>query len=101
MVEEMNKHPEIASRFKGALFLSIEMIDAASHGNFKEKMQANDITRPLAPSRFKICMEVYSVHNVHYEDEGENGAHLVNIDWGGKCMQSKKVSLNCGMLEIY
>lgn len=37
----MNRHPEIASRFKGAVFMSIEMIDAATQGNFKEKMQAN------------------------------------------------------------
>lgn len=38
---------------------------------------------------------------MHYEDEGENGPHVVNIDWGGKCLQSKKVNLNCGMLEFY
>ena len=81
--------------------MSIELIDAASQGNFKEKMQANEIIRPIAPNRFKICAEIYAVHNVHYEDEGEDGAHLVNIDWGGKCLESKKVNLNCGMLEFY
>ena len=101
IVESMNKHPEIASRFKGAVFLSIEMIDAASQGNFKEKMQAFQIIRPIASNRFRLCAEIYAVHNVHYEDEGENGAHVISIDWGGKCQYSRKEKLNCGMLEFY
>ena len=57
--------------------------------------------RPIAPNQFKICAEIYAVHNVHYEDDGENGAHVINIDWGGKCLESRRVNLNCGMLEYY
>jgi hypothetical protein len=101
VVESMNKHPEIASRFKGAVFLSVEMVDAITQGNFKEKMAANEIMRPLAPIRYKICAEIYSVHNLHYEDKGENGSHSVHLNWGGKCAMTKETKLNCGMLEYY
>lgn len=99
--DSMNKFPELASRFKGAIYLSIEMIDAINQGNFKEKIRSEQVVRPPPMSKFKICLEMYSVHNIHYIDESENGGHYINVDWGGKMTTSTKCSLNCGMLEYY
>ena len=99
--KNMNKFPELASRFKGAIYMSIEMIDAVSQGNFKEKIRSEEVIRPPPMTKFKICLELYSIHNIHYQDESENGNHYVNIDWGGKMITSKNCKLNCGMLEYY
>jgi hypothetical protein len=64
-------------------------------------MKSEEVVRPPAKTNFKICMELYAIHNVHYQDEGENGSHYINIDWGGKQVQSSGSNLKCGMLEYY
>ena len=99
--DDMNLFPELAARFKGALYLSLEMVEAKQQGNFKTKMANEQIIRPPLLTKFRICLEMYGIHNVHYKDQEEKGNHYMNIDWGGKMIQSKNTGLNCGMLEYY
>lgn len=99
--KKMDQYPEIASTFKGAIYMSIKMIDAVSNNNFRKKMKQEEVLRPPPKRKFKIRVEFYSVQNFHYEDMEDTGPHYMEINWGGKMVGSDKKDINYNLLEFY
>lgn len=98
---KMDQFPEIASTFKGSLYMSMKMIDAVKNSNFREKMQRHEILEPPAKQPFLIKMEVYSVQNFHYQDNDDDDDHYVEINWGGQVAKTDKKEMKNNMFEYY
>lgn len=99
--KKMDQFPEIASTFKGSIYMSMKMIDAISNSNFREKMTELDVLKPPRPIFFKAKFEFYSVQNFYYEDNDDDDEHFMEINWGGKIVGSKKFKIKNNLLEFY
>ena len=98
---KMDKFPDLASKFKGALYMQLTLGDVLYNANAVTRMAQGEIAQTPPRVRYKIYLELYAVHNVHYKNEKDTSKHYVCVDWGGVKQISKKVDLYFGMLEFY
>ena len=97
--KQMNTIPEIASWFKGALLLAIEMIDVESPSFTTTKMSGDEynmIEEAVQTVEFKTSIFLEYIQNLLSKTED----HYVSLYWGGKQVWSQKIKYSRGVLII-
>ena len=96
---KMNRIPEIASRFKGALCMAIELVDRENVAFKKDKMTTQEYQKSeelLCEVAFKMAFSFEYIQNLR----GKSQPHKIWIDWGGKKTSSKPVKNNRGVFLV-
>ena len=116
-IEKMNAFPELASAFKGAIYMSINIIDdensemqslfnaleaqkvaQASASGIKNE----DFSAPMQMRRFIVNFEVFSIQNLHFKNKKLNeGEFILRANWAGKISETKPANYRDGLLEFY
>lgn len=99
--QNMNTYSELASRFKGALYLKIEE-SKESFGNRSpcEFLEQKSLAENPAPTIFIAQIRIYFITNITYLNECSDG-HELRIDWGGNITNFNLGNLNNGSYLPY
>lgn len=95
--KQMNKVPELASRFKGSLYMSIYMLSSETPRLYKTLLGKTEIVNAPAKKDYQCILDIQSISNLCSEEK----KHKIEINWGGKCENSSKASFNNGVLEYF
>ena len=99
MKDQMNKIPEIASRFKGACMLAIELKTTETAAFCKESMNAEDMdlsNEMVVDMPFTASLFVDYIQNF----KSKAKPHKISLDWGGKQVWSQQIDYNQGVMMI-
>lgn len=99
MKKQMNKIPEIASRFKGACLLAIELKTTENAAFCKERMTGEEMDmcdELIVETSFSAAIFVEYIQNFKSKPK----PHTISLDWGGKKVLSKKIDYNQGVMMV-
>ena len=94
---EMNKVPELASRFKGSLYMSIQMVSSETPRLSKKPLSEGEIINPPQKQEYQVILDLVSVANLFSKSD----THTIEINWGGRLQSSSGASFNNGVLEYF
>ena len=95
----MNQYSDLASRFKGALLVSIYMEERVetSFRTLEMTREDVDLLKNLEKIEFKAILDLEFVQNL----KSKASSHYVEINWGGKIIRSNKTKYNKGVLTFF
>lgn len=95
----MNQYSDMASRFKGALLLSIfmEERDETSFTTHEMTKAVVDQSLNLRKIEFKAVLDLEFVQNLKSVAE----SHYAELNWGGRILKSRSVKYNKGVLSFF
>lgn len=101
--DKMNEYPELASAFKGALYVVIDLIPLeGKFGTFCRGINRDEFIVPPPLKQYRVRFEIFSVQQVIYKTKKFNtNKHKVVINWGGNIKETKTVRLKDGIIPVY
>lgn len=101
--EKMNEFPELASAFKGAVYVVIELEELkGKFGCYCRKISRGEFLVPPKKKLFRVRIELYSVQQVLYNDKDYNKhPHKLVVNWGGNVKETRSLKIENGIMPIY